>query len=202
MTVRQKKADAGFTLIELLVVIVLMGVVGSLVTSLAIRTLHVSGGTQARLVAQSSAQTALERLSRDARVANPLSPKTTSSELWLHVQRGAKCEERRWYVSSGDLLQQTQSLGTLLCSQAPTATASGPLTTSTVLKGLTDDAVATLFTYWRQVGAAKTMTAIVPDATTAPFVDRVVINLSVKAYQGRAPLLLTSAVDLRNVVLS
>jgi prepilin-type N-terminal cleavage/methylation domain-containing protein len=73
-TPRREAAEAqgGFTLVELLVVLVLVGVVGGVVTSAITTGLRNASATTARTMALHDIETALQRVGRDLRAADPL----------------------------------------------------------------------------------------------------------------------------------
>lgn len=79
-TKRSRRDEAGITLVELLVVMILLGVVGGIVTTAIVTTLQSASSTQARVLALNELENALQRVSRDLRVADPLrlSPDVTS----------------------------------------------------------------------------------------------------------------------------
>ncbi len=70
---RARAADErGVTLIEMLVVIVLMGIVGSVVTTSLVRGMQGSAATQSRLDALTDLQESVDRMTRELRAAAPL----------------------------------------------------------------------------------------------------------------------------------
>jgi type II secretory pathway pseudopilin PulG len=73
MLTRIRRDTAGATLVELLVVMVLLGVIGSVVTSAVITGLRSAASTQARLEALHELEVAVQRVSRDLRAARVLS---------------------------------------------------------------------------------------------------------------------------------
>jgi prepilin-type N-terminal cleavage/methylation domain-containing protein len=68
----RRQPEAGFTLVELLVVMVLLGVVGSVVTSAIVSGVNSARTTSARTHAIHELEVALQRVGRELRVADPL----------------------------------------------------------------------------------------------------------------------------------
>jgi prepilin-type N-terminal cleavage/methylation domain-containing protein len=83
MLMNRLRSQAGFTLVEVLVVLVLMGVVGGIATTAVVATLTSSSKTEQRVRALNELETALQRMTRDLRVADPLelSPTATSGNF-------------------------------------------------------------------------------------------------------------------------
>jgi prepilin-type N-terminal cleavage/methylation domain-containing protein len=100
-----RRGDDGFTLVELLVVLILMGVVGGVAMTAIVTSLQSAAVTQSRVEALHELETALQRITRDLRVADPLrlSPDATESTLELFetdlgatIQRGGATEQVRY----------------------------------------------------------------------------------------------------------
>jgi prepilin-type N-terminal cleavage/methylation domain-containing protein len=72
MTRLRRNDQGGFTLVELLVVLVLLGIVGGIVGSAVITSFRSSRATTNRTVALHELETALQRMTRDLRAADPL----------------------------------------------------------------------------------------------------------------------------------
>jgi prepilin-type N-terminal cleavage/methylation domain-containing protein len=77
------RSEAAFTLVELLVVMVILGVVGGIATTAVVTTLQSASNTQSRVVALNELENALQRITRDLRVADPLqlSPDASDSDF-------------------------------------------------------------------------------------------------------------------------
>jgi prepilin-type N-terminal cleavage/methylation domain-containing protein len=72
MLTRLRADRDGVTLVELLVVMILLGAVGSIVTSAVVTGLRSAAATQARIEALHELEVALQRVSRDLRAAKVL----------------------------------------------------------------------------------------------------------------------------------
>jgi prepilin-type N-terminal cleavage/methylation domain-containing protein len=82
-SVRRRSSEAGFTLVELLVVMIILGIVGGITTTAVVTSLHSASNTESRIRALHELETALQRMTRDLRVADPLelSPVATSGDF-------------------------------------------------------------------------------------------------------------------------
>ena len=68
------RRDRGFTVVELLVVMVVLGVIGTVVTSAVISSLQASSSVEDRMRAINDLQSGVERVGRELRAATSLSP--------------------------------------------------------------------------------------------------------------------------------
>jgi prepilin-type N-terminal cleavage/methylation domain-containing protein len=66
---RRTRDERGVTLVELLVVMIIMGVVGGITTTAIVTSLHSAQHTQQRVQAMHELETALQRMTRDLRMA-------------------------------------------------------------------------------------------------------------------------------------
>jgi prepilin-type N-terminal cleavage/methylation domain-containing protein len=195
--------DDGFTLIELLVVIFVFGILSAMVLSLTISSLRTGRQAQAHVVGTSQAQQASERMSRDLRVADPLLS-ADANDVSAKVYRNGACEVHRWYLGAAsqlleDILRYPASSS---CSTA-TGTAS-VVGTVTLVNKVLNSAANPVFTFarWNDTlnpPALVSMTAPV-SSNNVPLVDRVTVLIDVYQPENRKPVVVQSAVDLRNVV--
>ncbi|HWA67391.1 MAG TPA: type II secretion system protein [Mycobacteriales bacterium] len=128
--------DRGFTLTETLVVIVLFAIIGTIVTTASVTGLHKQTQLQDRSDVLAQARTALERIDRDIRSANPLLA-ASSTQLVLREVEPALTRTVTYAVSSHQLVARETDV-----------TSSGVTTTSTtvLLKNLVNSASNPLFT--------------------------------------------------------
>lgn len=79
----RSRDDGGFTLVELLVVLVILSILGGVTTTAVVTTLQSAAHTEQRVQALHELETALQRITRDLRVAEPLvlSPDATSGDF-------------------------------------------------------------------------------------------------------------------------
>jgi prepilin-type N-terminal cleavage/methylation domain-containing protein len=198
---RDNNDDDGFTLVELLVSIILLGVVGSIASAAILTATQTQRNTDSLVTARTEATKSVERISRDLRAANPLRA-AAANDVTVDTLRGTTCERRRYYVDGTNRLM-------LSTARFATGTACGVFgatpgaATATVIA----DAVATggtpLFTYLRWDGSTSQRVAITApvSASNLGLVDGVVINVTVPAAP-RAPVTVSTQVDLRNVEIS
>jgi len=194
--------DAGFTLVELLVTMFVLGILGTMVLSISISALKTSRTTSNRVVGTSQAQAATERISKDLRAADPLVA-ADANDVSAKVYVAGHCEVHRWYLSAGKLLQVTQKYG----ASTSCTTATGATTTSTpqtLVDKVANGAGTPVFTFARwdttsNPPALLTMTAPV-SAANVSLVDRVTLVIDAFQPENHAPVVVQSAVDLRNVV--
>lgn len=86
--------ERGFTLVELLVVVVILGVVGAGVVSAIVTALRSSAETTARIEAQQELEIALQRVTREFRVARSFEiTKDFGTELGANIVRGGTPEQ-------------------------------------------------------------------------------------------------------------
>ncbi len=85
---RRIKADEGLTLVELLIVTLLLGVVGSVVTTGVIQGMQTSREAQERIRALTELEAGTHRATRELRAANPLWPGVAHDSVTATVYRG------------------------------------------------------------------------------------------------------------------
>jgi prepilin-type N-terminal cleavage/methylation domain-containing protein len=98
-----RNRDAGFTLTEALVVMVLFGIVGAIVTTASVSGLRHQTQLQDRSDVLAQARTALERIDRDIRSANPLLS-ASSSQIAIQVVEPTKTRTVTYSVSGNQLI--------------------------------------------------------------------------------------------------
>jgi prepilin-type N-terminal cleavage/methylation domain-containing protein len=151
---RIRSSDAGFTLVELLVVITLTSVIGATMVTSVVRSLDVTARATSRVEALTDLQRALERMSRNIRVAEPAGnapviAAATPTTLRFSVYDPTTRREFT-YTHTGDAV--TQSVRTFATHTATTAT--GPVVTPVI--GDLDQGAIPVFTYSRADGSAWT----------------------------------------------
>lgn len=165
VTVRARD-DAGVTLVELLIVILLVGVVGSIVTSGVMNGLQASNRGQARVQALVELETAIHRVTREVRAAAPIHV----AEPHRMVVTSLRGEGRvRWtFTATPAALTVARVEFADRFTTAPSATvAASPLVSDLVL-------AAPTFTYTKADGSAW-----VPGTDTNPGdIHRVTVTLS------------------------
>jgi MSHA biogenesis protein MshO len=151
----RRAEDAGFTLVEVLVVVVLLGVVGAVFASTVIQATRVDDRTRTRADAQYAVSLAIERLTKEVRVAAPLvsvSPTQVVVDVYPTQPAGSSLRQRHTFtLASGALTQQVQQF-TPATSTTPSSTSTRPLAT-----GL--DLTASSFAAFDRAGAATTNAA-------------------------------------------
>jgi prepilin-type N-terminal cleavage/methylation domain-containing protein len=189
--------EGGFTLVELLVVIVLIGVVGAISLAATLSALETQQTTDGLVTARNEGSKVVERVSRDARTANPLRV-AEADELTLDTYRGSTCERRRYYVDGTALKLDVSSFASgVQCNQS--GAAPGAASTTVVTPNL-ETSGTPLFQYLRwdaAVGERVVVAAPVASASIGT-VDAVLITATVPA-QDRPAVVVSSQVDLRNV---
>jgi type II secretory pathway pseudopilin PulG len=116
------RGEDGFTLAEALVMTVLFAIVGTIVTAASVSGLRHQTQLQDRSKVLAQARTALERIDRDIRSANPLLA-VTSTQLVLHVVEPKVTRTVTYSVSNHKLS----------ASESDTTSAGVTTTSSTVL---------------------------------------------------------------------
>lgn len=152
-----RQDDDGFTLVELLVVIVLVGIIGGTVVTSVVRSLDVTQRATSRVEALTDMQRAMERMSRNIRVAEPQG----SSPLVLTAATGSSIAftvfdpvTRREivYTQTGDrVVQLTRTFASHTATTAPAGA------TTTVIDGL-DQGLTPVFGYFKDDGSALAAT--------------------------------------------
>jgi type II secretory pathway pseudopilin PulG len=184
----------------MLVVIVVLGVVGSVVSSAVISSLKTQRLTQANVVSTSDARTAVERMTRDIRTTNPLRAASANS-ITFDLYYGTGCERRTYYLSGTSLMLDRATFAAGVRCGSQTATP-GAATTVTVIGNVANTTATPLFRYYRWDSVSKTRVEVTaPVASTSlRSVDTVLVDVHVSTPE-QGPVALTTLVDLRNVEL-
>jgi prepilin-type N-terminal cleavage/methylation domain-containing protein len=170
----RERTDDGFTAIELLVVIAIMGAVMAMVTSSVVTTMQNQRRQLERLEALNEVKTALHRVTRDVRGANPLVGPLEADSVTMTVVRGGE-ERTVTFRLDGDVLAMDET---------------NPLSTFTHTLATDLDAATTGFRYFDQAGtelappAAVTSVAVVEvrlrrglaEETDLEFSDRITVR--------------------------
>jgi prepilin-type N-terminal cleavage/methylation domain-containing protein len=104
-TRRHLSSEGGFTLIELLVVVIILGVIGSIVTSSVISALVSTRRGEQRVHALNDLQRGIERVGRELRAADPLvlEPGMDPAEgVGAEIIRDGQRIEYRYYLIEED----------------------------------------------------------------------------------------------------
>lgn len=187
--------EDGFTLAELLVVVVLLGILGSIIGAVVIGGLRSSRQAQARTDANLDLQQAMEQISRDVRVADPLRA-STANELVVDVIRDGACYRKRFTVNTGagTMVESTQRYTTTLARGRQTCgTAVGAAAVRPLVRNLKTTGEAAVFRYYSSASGA-----LLANAATPVVVGRISISMTRSLAEGRAPVRLSTQAEIRN----
>lgn len=191
---RLRSSESGFTLVELLVVMLLMGIVGSIVTTALVRGMQTSTVAQSRINGLSDLQRGIERVARELRVADPLcvpvdasDPDIHESKLGASVYRDGKRYYHEFYLTGTGA---DEALLQDITVYDPPDAATGTLVSSGTFVADTGNDIlgVPLFEYFDQNGDPPT-----PVGAAA----QVTINLA-KQVAGDDPVQVTTTVEVRN----
>jgi prepilin-type N-terminal cleavage/methylation domain-containing protein len=192
--------DSGMTLIELLVTMILMGVIGSVVTAGVVSAMKDQRSSKSRLDAVSSTQRSLERVTKDLRAADPLVAADALSVTTL-VYHGTACQQRRYYVNATNQLVQEVAKYPASTTCANRTGALGTASTHVLVTKVLNTAADPVFVYQR-IDPAQAALVTVPSPVTSTLVslvDSVTITVKAGLKFGQQPVVVQTAVDLRNV---
>jgi type II secretory pathway pseudopilin PulG len=183
----------------MLVVIVILGIVSAVVSAAIISSLRVQQVTESNVTSTSAARTAIERMSRDIRTANPLVT-AQANLITFDMYYGTRCERRTYSVVSGSLvLSRAQFAAGVRCGAY--GAVPGAATTTTVIENVTNSTATPLFRYYRWDSATKTrVESPAPVTSGVGSVDTVRVDALVSALR-QGDVGVQTLVDLRNVEL-
>jgi prepilin-type N-terminal cleavage/methylation domain-containing protein len=195
-----RRNDSGMTLIELLVTMVLMGVIGSVVTAGVVTSMRDQRRAQSRLDAVTTTQRALERVTKDIRAADPLVAADATSVTTL-VYHGTQCQQRRYYVDATNQLVQEIAKYPASTTCADKTGTLGTASSRVLVKTVVNTTAQPVFAYQRIDPAQSALaTVTTPVASNlVSLVDSVTINVKAGLKFGQQPVVVQTAVDLRNV---
>lgn len=131
-----RRGDQGFTLVELLMVILLFGIVGSIVATVASSGLHHQRELEDRSDALSQARTAVQRIDRDIRSTSQIDYATSSKILMQEpVYTGTTVTGTRWVC----YYTRTSGTSTQLIYDVNTTTDVCPSSPSSLSKSLVEN---------------------------------------------------------------
>ena len=191
---RERRQD-GFTLVEMLVVLGLVTVIATISSTIMIATLRTTRQQQARNGADAQLRTALERVSRTLREAEPRArdlylssrdPRYVAAQN-LAISRNSVTVSTDLLVGCTTTTYTRDNAGTLTASVGPCGGVAG---TSVLATGLST--AAPLFDTFP---AGATTPSVPPSCSTACSVR---VSLTAPQSEGRAATGLTSTVQLRN----
>jgi prepilin-type N-terminal cleavage/methylation domain-containing protein len=197
---RSDQRDTGMTLIELVVAMTIMGVVGAVVCAGVLSAMQDQRRAQSRLDAITTTQRALERVTKDLRAADPLVAADARSVTTL-VYHGTSCQQRRYYVDATNRLVQEVAKYPASTTCANRTGALGAASSRVLVTKVVNTAAQPVFVYQRiDPAQAALVTVTTPVASTlVSLVDSVTINVKAGLKFGQQPVVVQTAVDLRNV---
>ncbi len=194
---RSLRDDSGYTLVELMVVVVVFGVLATMVTVTLINIMQSSRKADERSFRTTQANTAMERISRDIRVAIPV---TTAEDdrVAMEVYRNGKCERHTYFLSA--VAGQTQLNAATQAYAASTSCLNatgtpGAAAVSTLVRHV-DPAAAPIFVY-QAAGAAGSLSAPVAASSLAD-INAITVTVTVLGPEGTDNISMTTSAQLRN----
>ncbi|HVW80676.1 MAG TPA: type II secretion system protein [Mycobacteriales bacterium] len=196
VTRQRRNRDAGFTLTEMLVVTVLFGIVGTIVTTMSVTALRQQTRVQDRSDTLAQARTALERIDRDIRSANPLLAASPTTLVLREVE-----------PSLTRTVTYSAANNQLVTSESDTTSAGATTTSSTVLlRNLANSTSVPLFSVTPVLGYTAPAGSGVSASTCAMSsgfdpgcIGVVTVDLLVRPSSTGAPINISdSGTELRN----
>jgi prepilin-type N-terminal cleavage/methylation domain-containing protein len=184
--------DEGFTLIEMLIVIVLVGILGAIVTTAIADSMKTTRQDYNREFSVTQLQTALERISRDLRVADP-AQKAAAQDVVVDVYRNAKCVRTEYKVSGTNLVWESWTFGSTCATYPSTtgATDTGARVLVPNINTASSGSSGTYFSFFNDQGTGGSSTA------PSPY-TRAQIVVTANQREGRAAVTLQSSIQFRN----
>jgi prepilin-type N-terminal cleavage/methylation domain-containing protein len=158
--------DAGFSLTELLIVIVLTGIIGSIVLTVVTTGLHQQTKVEDRNDSLAQARTALQRIDRDVRSANPLTAACPDGTRLSMTEVGTTTTGVTYSV-----IQQSATRYELVADQVSVDSCDAPLTPTSrtvLLTNLVNTASSPVFAY--ADGMVIVSVQVQPPSLTQPVV--------------------------------
>jgi len=171
------KDERGFTLVEVLVAIVIAAIVGGLTVGVVARSAEQERSTTSHVTTLNEGKTALERMTRDIRAADPMLA-AGSDEIEVVVRDGSSIRWRRWQAYDGVLTVEEQQFGLGDAPEDWDDAQKESTTTQTLLRSLDE---ADLFTYRDAFGEELEPDA---DADVAEDVRAVRVDLVLESSEG------------------
>jgi prepilin-type N-terminal cleavage/methylation domain-containing protein len=192
--------DSGMTLIELLVTMIIMGVIGAVVSAGVLSAMQDQRRAQSRLDAITATQRSLERVTKDLRAADPLVAADARSVTTL-VYHGTSCQQRRYYVDASNQLIQEIAKYPASTTCANKTGALGTAVSRVLIKNVVNTSAEPVFVFQRIDPAQSALVPVTTPvaATLVSLVDSVTINVKAGLKYGQQPVVVQTAVDLRNV---
>jgi prepilin-type N-terminal cleavage/methylation domain-containing protein len=204
---RRCRGDGGFTLPELIVVVGLLGVVVAMVYASMEVFLRLSSRTESGSIAVSNARTAMERVTRQIRAANPIEALADPAAYATKISFSVHCSTPGVQSCGTDNLRQVayelvghELVETVGTTSAPILGPEGP--SSLPLSGrrgaVVNGASQPVFRYFQQDGQPLSPSTV-PSTTFRDCTRSVELHLVVVAQSGASERVdLTTRVDLRN----
>jgi len=193
---RLRHGDGGYSLIELMVVIILLGVVGSIITTTLISGMRSTRQAQNRAYSTENVQAQLERIARDIRVADPIRA-ASSTSITVDNERGTGpgCLRETWALTSGNLVRTAVTFSTwAACSVYPATAMPTSSVTQTVVSSIANGATP-IFAYKDATGASMAT----PTTSKIAVVHVVLVQAG---QEGRAAVTFETSVGVRNEALA
>lgn len=200
MRPRPANDESGFSLVELMVVVLVFGVLSAVVGATLINAMGGTRRTQERTYRSADVQKTLELISKDVRVAIPITS-ASANDLSVEIYRNGTCTQRRWYIDAGAKTLVETSRNYPASTSCLTVTgALGGATSRVLLRNVQNSAAAPLFTYYAltPAGVREQVTALPVADPTLPKVRGVVAAIRVAGPENSRPVDMTTSVELRN----